>query len=136
MTRAATIHQRICLLLAAALVLLVDPSLAEQAKTRSGSQLDRPVISVSGPAPLDESEPAPSPSSCVKYHPRVRYSLGYDHLVDLQNGCEKSVVCTVKTNVTPEAQQVSLPAGEATTVITYVGSPAREFTPQVSCQYR
>lgn len=136
MTRKATIHQPICSLLAAAFMLHGDPSLAGDVEMQSGSLLDHPVIGVGELAPLDESRPAAPPSSCVKYQARVRYSLGYDHLVDLQNGCEKSIVCTVKTNVNPEAQQISLPAGEAATVVTYIGSPAREFTPKVSCQYR
>jgi hypothetical protein len=78
---------------------------------------------------------SPPPSSCVTFQGRVRYSLGYDHLVDVQNGCTQAVTCAVTTNVNPEPINVSLEPTASTTVVTFIGSPAREFDPRVVCQY-
>jgi len=83
---------------------------------------------------LDTPSP-PTPITCVTYQGRVRYSLGYDHLVDVKNGCTQSVSCAVSTNVNPEPITVNLKPEEATTVVTFIGSPAREFQPQVTCKY-
>ncbi len=60
-------------------------------------------------------------------------SVGYDHLVHLANNCKKRVACTVKTNVNPDVANVALQPGERTTLVTWRGSPSREFTPDVSC---
>ena len=119
-------------MIAVAVMLLANHSWASRA-----SLPERRVqtLRVGDALPLDESTPTPAPSTCVKYRARIRYSLGYDHLVDLENTCKKSVICSVKTNVNPQEQQVSLHADETSTVVTYIGSPAREFTPQVSCRY-
>ena len=84
----------------------------------------------------DGEAPAPVPAtSCVSATARVRYSLGYDHLVDVKNGCEKDVRCEVWTNVNPEHQTVILGVGRSATVVTFLGSPARTFTPEVACEY-
>lgn len=82
-----------------------------------------------------EAPALPPPSSCVTYQGRVRYSLGYDHLVDVKNGCTQAVSCAVTTNVNPEPITVHLQPTAATTVVTFIGSPAREFQPQVTCKY-
>lgn len=76
-------------------------------------------------------------AQCVTVRTEARYrAYGYDHLVHLKNACEKGVVCTVSTNVNPKEQQVSLDAGASTTVVTFVGSPARTFQAKVSCRFR
>ena len=48
--------------------------------------------------------------------------------------CKKPVSCSVKTDVNPKAQQVSLAVGEKKSVVTWRGSPAYAFTPDVTCQ--
>jgi len=82
-----------------------------------------------------EEHALPPPSTCVTFQGRVRYSLGYDHLVDVQNGCTQAVSCAVTTNVNPQPVTVNLKPTESATVVTFIGSPAREFTPRVVCQY-
>ncbi len=88
----------------------------------------------------DSDEPGssapPAASSCVEVHARVRYSMGYDHLVDLKNNCKKPVVCQVATDVNPKKQAARLKVGQHSTLVTFLGSPAREFTPQVVCDYQ
>jgi hypothetical protein len=60
-------------------------------------------------------------------------SVGYDHLVHLTNNCKTAVTCTVTTNVNPDAATASLGVGESTTLTTWRGSPAREFTADARC---
>lgn len=81
--------------------------------------------------------PSAAALTCVMVTGEASYaSVGYDHLVHLHNKCDKAAVCTVATNVNPEAATVSLAPGEKQTVVTWRGSPAREFTPDVSCRAR
>jgi len=93
------------------------------------------ILSAVGTGRAESPAPPPSASTCVKVTGRVRYSLGYDHLVDLVNGCADKVVCEVWTNVNPEKQSVSLDPTQSTSVVTFIGSPAREFTPESTCRY-
>lgn len=73
--------------------------------------------------------------ACIDYEGYARYrGYGYYHYVRVTNGCEKRAECDVWTSVTPERHHVSLDPEETETVITHTGSPAREFTPHVSCQ--
>jgi len=78
---------------------------------------------------------ARAPKPCVDVRAEASFaSVGYDHLVHLTNGCKKPMACTVKTDVNPDAAQVELEPAEAKTVVTWRGSPAREFKPDVTCK--
>lgn len=80
---------------------------------------------------------SPKLADCVQVRGEAYYaSVGYDHLVHLKNGCKKAASCTVKTNVNPDAASVDLAPAEEKTVVTWRGSPAREFTPDVACVER
>jgi hypothetical protein len=80
---------------------------------------------------------APAKLDCVAYQTEASFaSVGYDHLVHLTNNCDKAAACTVSTNVNPEPASVALAPGEKQTIVTWRGSPAREFTADVSCQAR
>ena len=73
--------------------------------------------------------------SCVDYRAEARYSgVGYDHLVHVSNQCDRSVQCDVSTNVNAEKIQVVVASKASQTVLTWRGSPAREFTAAVSCR--
>ncbi len=73
--------------------------------------------------------------TCVTVTAEARPVGGaFNHIVGLDNGCEHAVRCTVATDVNPEAQKVTLAAGGKQELVTFRGSPARVFTPQVSCQ--
>jgi hypothetical protein len=89
------------------------------------------------PAPTkpDASKTAPKkPGSCVAVSIEAAFaSVGYDHIVTLTSACKKPMTCTVKTNVNPEPSTLQLDPGEAQSVVTWRGSPAREFTPNVVC---
>jgi len=87
------------------------------------------------------AEPAPSAPeaeapACVKHRAEARYrNLGYDHLVHVSNGCDQKVACRVSTNVNTEPVELGLNPGEAREVVTWRGSPAREFTARVVCRF-
>lgn len=71
---------------------------------------------------------------CMRWHQEARYrGYGYDHLVTLVSHCERSVACEVSTDVAPSAVTVAVAPGATETVLTFRGSPAREFTASVVC---
>jgi hypothetical protein len=75
------------------------------------------------------------PGGCVDVTTDARFaSVGYDHIVTLKSGCTKTMKCTVTTNVHPEPIAVELAAGGVESVVTWRGSPAREFTADVTCK--
>ena len=72
---------------------------------------------------------------CVNVSAHAPYgSAGYNHVVRIENTCEREVRCQVATNVNPEAVSAVVGAGATREVVTFLGSPAREFTPRVSCE--
>lgn len=78
---------------------------------------------------------AQKPGGCVDVTTRARFaSVGYDHIVTLKSACKKTMRCTVKTNVNPEPALVELAPGAEESVVTWRGSPARVFTPDVACE--
>ena len=75
-----------------------------------------------------------NPAACVTAHGRVIYgALGYDHYVELENTCARAFACTVSTNVNPTPIDVVVPDLGTVSVLTFRGSPAREFMPYVTC---
>jgi hypothetical protein len=72
---------------------------------------------------------------CLEVHPSARYSgYGYDHVVEIDNTCDRAMSCTVKTDVGSDATTVKVPAKEKKSVTTFRGSPAREFKADVRCK--
>jgi hypothetical protein len=92
---------------------------------------DAPVQSLAD----GEKGPEGKVPACVKVSTQARYSgLGYDHLVDIENTCDKPMSCTVATDVNKEPTTVKVAAKQTETVVTFRGSPAREFNADVSCK--
>ncbi len=111
-------------LLLSVLVSLVSPMvLADDSGERDGENNGQ------------ERAKAEDPSKCVTHTKQARFVSGYDHLVHIKNGCSKSVTCDVSTNVNPKKQSTRLASGASTTVLTYRGSPAREFEATVDCRF-
>lgn len=72
---------------------------------------------------------------CVHWRTQARYSAyGYDHIVHIENRCDAVAECLVWTNVHPERIRVAVAADTDIDVLTYRGSPAREFTAHVECE--
>jgi hypothetical protein len=75
--------------------------------------------------------------TCVEYWPEVRYrNYGYDHWVHLWNRCDVPAVCDVASDVNPKPVRVEIAPRDRIEILTTRGSPAREFTPRVSCGVR
>jgi hypothetical protein len=73
-------------------------------------------------------------SGCVQSWPEARMqAYGYNHIVHLRNACAVAADCVVTTDVNPEPTRVALDPKSETEVNTYLGSPARVFTPKVAC---
>jgi hypothetical protein len=80
---------------------------------------------------------AQSPDSCVKYWGEARYgALGYNHLVHIANSCGVPADCVVSTDVAPAPLSQAVAAKSEAVVTTFLGSPARGFTPHVKCTMR
>jgi hypothetical protein len=77
---------------------------------------------------------ADSPDSCVRFWGEARYgALGYNHLVHIANSCAAPAECKVSTDVNPDEQDVVVAGRSQVMVSTFLGSPARTFTPHVKC---
>jgi hypothetical protein len=86
--------------------------------------------------PAPERAAGSDPLVCVEFQPQVVFrNNGYDHIVHLRSRCERASVCSVATDVNPTAVDVAVPPREQVAVLTFRGSPAREFTPHVSCRF-
>ena len=78
-----------------------------------------------------------TPDSCIKYWGEVRFGgMGYNHLVHVANSCSRTADCLVSTDVNPSAQTVEVPANSEVIANTVLDSPARRFTPHVTCAMR
>lgn len=103
--------------LVAAALLVVAPALASSRAADAGSAK------------------APDTPACVHYRTEVRYAnYGYDHWVIIHNGCDRAAACVVSTNVNPKPIHVAIPASKTREVLTFRGSPAREFSAHVVCR--
>ncbi|MBX3271732.1 MAG: hypothetical protein KF729_15805 [Sandaracinaceae bacterium] len=72
---------------------------------------------------------------CVTVRGEARWAaMGYNHVVVVQNGCASRARCQVSTNVNPEVVRLEVPARETREVVTFLESPASEFTPRVRCE--
>jgi hypothetical protein len=82
-----------------------------------------------------QATPPDTAAACIKVRPEARYlGLGYNHIVHVADVCATAAECDVSTDVNPQAQHVSVPAGGQIEVNTFMGSPARVFVPKVVCK--
>jgi hypothetical protein len=73
-------------------------------------------------------------AECVAHWTEARFvGVAYHHIVHVANGCSVPLVCSVRTNVNPDAQVVTVPSGTTVEVLTFMGSPASAFTATVQC---
>ncbi len=77
---------------------------------------------------------APSVPACIQVQSESRYvPYGYNHIVHLRNGCDRSAVCTVSTDVNPQAQNVEVASASAVDVTTFMGAASQTFVAKVGC---
>lgn len=90
-------------------------------------------LMVSGVAAAETSEA--SAPACIGFWGEARFrGYGYYHIVHVANGCDRAAVCDVSTDVNPTPERVTVPAKQQVEVVTFQGSPAREFVPHVECK--
>lgn len=64
----------------------------------------------------------------------ARYrNYGYDHMVRLESACTEVQACQVSTDVNPTVRRVTVAPRATMEVLTFRGSPAREFRATVTC---
>lgn len=89
------------------------------------------------PPPASAAAEANSPSApvtCVRAWPEARYrNYGYDHIVHVLSRCRLRAICDVSTSVRPEPIRVRIAPREHQRVLTFRGSPRRQFIPNVQC---
>lgn len=106
---------------------------AKKDASKKDAKKDAPKDDAKKDAPAKDTS-AKKPGDCVDVKSEARFSgVGYDHLVTLKSACKKRLKCVVRTNVNSEPATVTLDPGEEESVLTWRGSPAREFTPDVKC---
>jgi hypothetical protein len=71
--------------------------------------------------------------ACIHWWSRAVGGMGYNHVVGIENGCDKPAACTVSTDVAPSPVQATVPAKERVDVMTFRGSPTTVFKPNVAC---
>jgi hypothetical protein len=75
--------------------------------------------------------------ACIKSRGEARARvLGYDHVVTIENACDKAATCTVTTDVAPDPITTKVDAKKTVELTTFRGSPASTFKPRVSCKLR
>lgn len=93
----------------------------------------RSVTGAFSSTPQRESVPLADASACISHRAEARFRTGYDHLVHVENRCDRAARCAVSTNVSPTPIAITVAPRTTETVLTFRGSPAREFTAHVSC---
>jgi len=87
-------------------------------------------------APVTRAAPTPTPA-CVKSWGDARArAVGYDHVVVIENGCDKPASCVVSTDVAPEPIHATVAPKTKIELTTFRGSPATAFEPKVECKLR
>jgi hypothetical protein len=96
----------------------------EPSTTAAAGSSDQDIL-----APAEEQ-------ACVSFSAEARFrNHAHDHFVRLLSRCEKSVVCTVSTDVNPSGVEAEVRPSEHAEVLTFRGSPAREFEARVGCRW-
>jgi hypothetical protein len=95
-----------------------------------------PDASAPEAAPPDDAGAAPNAPfpKCIDVHAYARYGAGaYDHIVRIDNGCDKDASCEIATDVSPEVITTDVPSKDYRELVTYRGSPSTEFHARVKC---
>ena len=79
----------------------------------------------------------PTAKDCILSWPEARMqAYGYSHVVHVKDVCDVGADCVITTDVNPEPTRVTVDPKSETEVNTFLGSPARVFTPKVVCTTR
>jgi hypothetical protein len=79
----------------------------------------------------------PTAKECILSWPEARMqAYGYNHIVHVKDVCEAPADCVITTDVNPEPTKLSVSGKSEAEINTFLGSPARVFTPTVVCTMR
>jgi hypothetical protein len=82
-----------------------------------------------------KGEPGGGLPKCIEVSPQaLNRGYGFDHIVEIMNGCDKPAVCVVKTKVITDPVERSVPAGQTERVLMQRGAPSGAFVPDVTCK--
>ncbi len=85
--------------------------------------------------PPDAHADKDPPPACLRWHAQTQArSVGYDHVVTLDNTCTRPAACVVSTDVAPDPIRVTVEAKQRIDLTTFRGSPSTAFTPRVDCK--
>ena len=100
-----------------------------------------PLLWIAGADPVSRKAAAAEETNsgtaagCVHWETEARWSgYAYNHLVHLDSACEKTMRCSVTTDVNPDPVTAVVKPGKKETVTTFLGSPASEFSASVTCE--
>jgi len=89
------------------------------------------------PAAATDAGAGTGAAGCIQSWPEARMqAYGYNHIVHIRDICAAAADCVVTTDVNPEPASVAVAGKSETEINTYLGSPARVFTPKVTCAMR
>jgi hypothetical protein len=72
--------------------------------------------------------------SCVHWSGiTVATAVGYNHVVRIDNACDRAATCTVSTDVAPTPIQAAVPPKQRVELVTFRRSPAYTFKARASC---
>jgi hypothetical protein len=99
------------------------------------------LLAVLVPGPLaraDGTSPVkPTQKDCIQSWPEARMqAYGYNHIVHVKDVCDAAADCVITTDVNPEPTKLSVDGKSEAEINTFLGSPARVFTPKVVCTMR
>jgi hypothetical protein len=72
---------------------------------------------------------------CIEVHPQaLNRGYGYDHIVEIKNGCDKPAACLVKTSAISDPVERTIAPGHTERVLMQRGAPSGAFAPDVTCK--
>jgi hypothetical protein len=87
---------------------------------------------LAGGAPPALADQTPA---CVRWWGQtVHMGVGYNHVVGIENTCERTAVCSVSTDVAPDPIQATVSPKQKVELTTFRGSPSSVFRPKVECK--
>ena len=79
----------------------------------------------------------PTAKDCILSWPEARMqAYGYSHVVHVKDVCDVGADCVITTDVNPEPTKLAVGPKSEAEISTWLGSPARVFTPNVVCTMR
>jgi 6-phosphofructokinase len=105
-------------------------------KMRYPAALSLLTLAIVALAPATRAQQKSTPS-CIKSWGEARArALGYDHVVVIENGCDKPAACVITTDVAPEPIQATVEPKQRVELTTFRNSPATAFKPKVECKVK